>query len=175
MCTLTSRRVVLTLAVIAGFTFSLSPRARAEDPKDAPKAPAPAVKDSAPSDVEVPDGKTVIPADSGTAKPGVQKVTPGKRVFRPLPPPANFAPPVAEIDAVEYDWGSVLQGEVVKHTYNITNKGGAPLVISRVKPSCGCTTSAKPERPIEPGQSGGVTLEIDTKKFTGPVTKTADI
>ncbi|HVR76169.1 MAG TPA: DUF1573 domain-containing protein [Planctomycetota bacterium] len=167
---MTSQRIVFTLAIIAGFTLSLSPRARGQDPKDAPKPGVPA-----PPGVQVEDAKAASSAGQASVKPAVQKVTPGKRVFRPLPPPANFSPPIAEVDAMEYDWGSVLQGEVVKHTYTITNRGGAPLIVTQVKPSCGCSTSAKPERPIEPGQSGEVTLNIDTKKFSGPVSKTADI
>jgi hypothetical protein len=57
----------------------------------------------------------------------------------------------------------------------ISNKGGAPLTITQVKPSCGCTTAAKPDKPIEAGQVGEVTLEIDTKKFSGTIKKTADI
>jgi hypothetical protein len=35
--------------------------------------------------------------------------------------------------------------------------------------------ASKPEKPIDPGQTGMVTLEIDTKRFTGPIKKTADI
>jgi len=49
------------------------------------------------------------------------------------------------------------------------------LTITQVKPSCGCTMASKPEKPVDPGQTGLVTLEIDTKRFTGAIKKTADI
>jgi len=101
--------------------------------------------------------------------------TEAKRSFKPLVPPANFTPPIMEIDNPDFDWGTVLQGEPVRHSYKITNRGGAPLIITRVAASCGCTTAGKPEKPIEPGQSDFVVLEIDTKRFSGPVKKTADI
>jgi hypothetical protein len=91
------------------------------------------------------------------------------------PPPADFSPPVILIEQTEFNWGKVPQGETVKHTFTVMNKGGAPLTITQVKASCGCTTVAKPEKPIEAGKTDTITLEIDTKRFNGPVKKTADI
>jgi hypothetical protein len=116
-------------------------------------------------------GKASAAPAPGAPAPGAA----GARVYRPLPPPENFAPPILQIDAPDYDWGAALQGEVVKHNFVVMNKGGAPLAITQVKPSCGCTTVAKPDKPIDPGQTGVVTLEIDTKRFTGAIKKTADI
>ncbi|MBI4604454.1 MAG: DUF1573 domain-containing protein [Planctomycetes bacterium] len=98
----------------------------------------------------------------------------GNRTYRPQPPPAAFSPPVVEVDEADHDWGSCIQGEVVRHSFRLTNKGGAPLEVLEVK-SCTCTSVAKPERPIEPGQSGVVTLELDTKKLRGPTRRTTDI
>ena len=104
-----------------------------------------------------------------------QKAAPKKRTFRPLPPPKDYSPPVLHIEEPAYTWGTALQGEVIKHSFVIENKGGSPLKIVKVKPSCGCTTVDKPSQPIEPGKSGVVTLQIDTKKFTGAVNKTATV
>ena len=98
-----------------------------------------------------------------------------KGLYRLTPPPANFSPPVAQVDQPDYDWGSVLQGTPVQHSYVFKNVGGSPLVIQQVRPGCGCTTAGKPEKPIEPGQSDVVTLLIDTKRFSGAVKKTADV
>ncbi len=90
-------------------------------------------------------------------------------------PPTNFSPPILLIEQPDFDWGSALQGEIMRHSFTIENKGGAPMTITQVKPGCGCTTAAKPEKPIEPGQKDVVTLEIDTKKFSGQIKKTADV
>ena len=73
-----------------------------------------------------------------------------------------------------FDWGSVLQGEVVIHEFEIKNSGGAPLKIERVKPSCGCTT-VDFDKVIAPGATGKVTLKVDTKKFSGRIKKTAKV
>lgn len=103
------------------------------------------------------------------------KAAPKKRVFRPAPPPQDYTPPVMHIEEPTYVWGAALQGEIIKHSFVIENKGGSPLKIVNVKPSCGCTTVGKPKEPIEPGKSDVVTLQIDTKKFTGAVNKSASI
>lgn len=97
------------------------------------------------------------------------------RAYRLVPPPAKFSPPVLTLDNANYDWGTALQGEVVEHAFKITNSGGAPLVIDRVKPSCGCTAVSKPDKPILPGESDVVTLQINTKSLTDKPKKSADI
>ncbi len=141
-------------------------------PAPASTPPAPVTQPSAPG-VTSP-ARSRVPAPT-TAQPAVQNLPPGKRTFRPQLPPTNFSPPVLHIEQPDFDWGVALQGEIMKHSFVIENKGGAPLTVTQVKPSCGCTTAAKPDKPIEPGQTGVVTLEIDTKKFSGTIKKTADI
>jgi len=131
--------------------------------------------DKGPDNGAVGDVKKSAETQAQPAVKAKPKATAKKGVFRPLPPPKDFTPPVMHIDEPAYDWGTALQGEVIKHSFVIHNRGGSPLRIVKVKPSCGCTTAGKPEKPIEPGKSDVVTLQIDTKKFTGAVNKTASI
>jgi hypothetical protein len=152
-------------------------RAPAASTPTSPAAPAPAGQSPAPAPTPAVSGAPTSGATPSAApENNPQSTTPAaKKIYRPLPPPANFSPPILHVDQADFDWGSVLQGEVVKHSFAVVNKGGAPLNITRVKPSCGCTTVAKPEKAIDPGQTGLITLEIDTKRFTGPIKKTADV
>jgi len=157
------------------------PGAPAPAPAPAPAAsgqaqgPAPGSTGAAPAPGQQPAaiGKIGAPAPSGQG--AVQSLPPGKRTTRLQVPPTDFSPPVLVIDEADFTWGSAIQGELIRHSFKISNKGGAPLTITQVKPSCGCTTAAKPDKPIEAGQVGEVTLEIDTKKFSGTIKKTADI
>jgi hypothetical protein len=89
-------------------------------------------------------------------------------------PPANFAPPAIALSEQTYDWGQILQGELVQHTFQVENKGGADLRIERIRPSCGCTT-VNFDKVIPPGGKGAVTLKIETRGFSGTVRKYADI
>ena len=112
-----------------------------------------------------------------TKKDPVQPSATPKKVasYRLPPPPAKYSPPIVVVENAAHDWGSALQGEIVEHTFTIKNSGGAPLIIDRIKPSCGCTTVAKPEKPIPPGGSDQVTLRIDTKRLPERAKKSASI
>ena len=68
--------------------------------------------------------------------------------------------------------GTVAKGEAIEHSFRIRNEGKADLVINDVKPSCGCTLG-KFDKTIKPGEEGKITLTIDTKAFSGPISKTA--
>lgn len=161
-----SRRCRLaTLILLLGLG---TPALRAQTDATKPAPPAPVVVN--------PPAQGTSPAPAPAPAPGqVEAAQAGKRTSKVQPPPTSFSPPILHVEQPDFDWSEVPQGEIVRHSFKIENKGGAPLTITQVKPSCGCTTAAKPEKPIEPGQSGFVTLEVDTKRFTGSIKKTADI
>lgn len=62
-----------------------------------------------------------------------------------------------------FDFGTVMDGEVVYHTYVFTNTGDEPLVIKNAKASCGCTVPSWPKNPIAPGKTGEIQVKFDTK------------
>jgi hypothetical protein len=71
--------------------------------------------------------------------------------------------PVKEFDVV-------AKGEVVKHAFEIRNEGDAPLEVTDVRPSCGCTV-ARFDRTIAPGEVGKVNVTLKTDTFSGPISK----
>lgn len=75
--------------------------------------------------------------------------------------------PVIEFDRTEFDFGTILQGEVVSYTFHFTNTGNAPLIITNVDKSCGCTAGDYPRTPIEPGKKGEVKITYDSKGHHG--------
>ncbi len=70
------------------------------------------------------------------------------------------------------DVGQVAKGEPIKHVFIVKNTGNADLHITDVKPSCGCTVPEF-DKVIKPGGEGKITLTVDTKNFSGPISKTA--
>ena len=56
--------------------------------------------------------------------------------------------PKIEFKETEYDFGTVMQGERLSHTFVFTNTGKSDLIISSAHASCGCTTSTPPKAPI---------------------------
>jgi hypothetical protein len=83
--------------------------------------------------------------------------------------------PVIEFRETEYNFGIVIDGEKVIHSYRFKNTGKANLLISAVDPSCGCTSPKWSREPIQPGHEGTIELEFDSKGRVGHVRKTAII
>ena len=68
------------------------------------------------------------------------------------------------------DYGEIEKGSNGVRVFEFTNVGTAPLVISNVKSSCGCTIPKKPEGPIQPGKTGKIEVKYDTNRV-GPIRK----
>ncbi len=68
------------------------------------------------------------------------------------------------------DYGEIAKGSDGVRVFEFTNTGNAPLVISDVKSSCGCTIPKKPDAPILPGNTGEIQVKYDTKRV-GPIRK----
>ena len=85
--------------------------------------------------------------------------------------PTNVEP-VIQFEKTEYDFGKILQGEVVSYTFHFTNAGSAPLIITGVDKSCGCTAGDYPREPIAPGQRGEIKITYDSKGHFGFQSKT---
>jgi hypothetical protein len=64
----------------------------------------------------------------------------------------------------KYNFGFVKQGKVVKIEYYFENTGKAPLLISNIETTCGCTVADFPHYPIKPGDSGTILLTFNTKE-----------
>ena len=77
--------------------------------------------------------------------------------------------------------GRVIVNNPVTVSFEFVNSGKAPLVISRVEPSCGCTAVDYSKDPVGPGQKGYIkttynaaTVGVFTKTVT-VFSNTADI
>lgn len=77
--------------------------------------------------------------------------------------------PKIKFDHTSYDFGTVMQGEKLTHTFTFTNSGKSVLVISSTSASCGCTTSTPPRAPIKPGEKGKIDVTFDSKTKMGDV------
>lgn len=56
--------------------------------------------------------------------------------------------------------------------YIFTNEGQKPLVIYKVKASCGCTIPTWPKAPIKPGEKSLIKVEFYTERQKGVFMKT---
>ena len=69
-----------------------------------------------------------------------------------------------KFEVTTIDYGEVEFESDGKRVFKFKNVGTAPLIFKRISSSCGCTIPKKPEIPIEPGESGEIEVEYDTKR-----------
>ena len=83
-----------------------------------------------------------------------------------------FAAPQITVDEAVYQFGTVLEGVVVTHTFVLTNAGDETLAITSVHTGCGCTTTDLAKKNLAPGESVNLDTVFDTVGYGGrPVTK----
>jgi hypothetical protein len=58
-------------------------------------------------------------------------------------------------------------------SFEFTNTGDAPLIITNVLSTCGCTVPTKPNAPIMPGKTGKI--EVKYSMIPGPIRKTITV
>lgn len=76
-----------------------------------------------------------------------------------------------EVDPARVDMGEVRQGARVERVFRLRNSGDAPLVISQVKTSCGCTAALPSQTTFAAGETGELRAIFDSRGFSGPVRK----
>jgi hypothetical protein len=67
------------------------------------------------------------------------------------------------------NFGEVIQGEKVNYAFHFKNVGKSTLIIYDVETSCGCTTTLPLKKPIEPEETGEISISFDTERKSGDV------
>ncbi|MCB0382783.1 MAG: DUF1573 domain-containing protein [Psychroserpens sp.] len=62
------------------------------------------------------------------------------------------------------DYGTIAQNSDGVRTFQFTNRGRAPIVISKVKTTCGCTIPTYPKQAILPGESATIDIKYATNR-----------
>ena len=88
---------------------------------------------------------------------------------------AASAQGVITFKSITHDFGKVKEGEKAVHTYEFTNTGDAPIIISNAQPSCGCTTPSWTKAPVLPGKTGSVTASFDSSGKPGSFNKNVTV
>jgi hypothetical protein len=76
---------------------------------------------------------------------------------------------------MEYDFGTINEGDIVEHTFTFTNTGESPLLIEKATASCGCTVPKWPNDPIPVGKTGEIQVRFDSKNKPNQQIKTITI
>ena len=79
-----------------------------------------------------------------------------------------------EFESETIDYGTIEKGSDGVRVFKFKNTGDAPLIVSDVKSSCGCTVPKKPTEPILPGENGEIEVKYDTNRVN-PIRKTITV
>jgi len=90
------------------------------------------------------------------------------------PGASSGQPQVQGINPI-YDFGNVYSGTTVRHTFRLKNAGTAPLTISGVRSSCGCTAAQPSKNQLLPGEESDIAVSFDTRTDHGPATRTITV
>ncbi|MBU2916236.1 MULTISPECIES: DUF1573 domain-containing protein [Reichenbachiella] len=74
-----------------------------------------------------------------------------------------------------YDFGDITQGDKVNYTFEFTNDGNQPLLLSNVQTTCGCTASSWPREAIAPGESSKIDVTFNSRGKIGHQNKVITI
>ncbi len=74
-------------------------------------------------------------------------------------------------DTISHDFGQIVFGEAAEFEFVFTNSGAAPLVVSHVKSTCGCTVPEWSKEPVKAGEQGRIRVSYDTHRV-GAFSKT---
>jgi hypothetical protein len=75
-----------------------------------------------------------------------------------------------------HDFGKINETDgKATYSFEFTNTGNSPLVISRAQASCGCTVPEWTKTPVEAGKKGVITATYNTVGRPGPFTKTITV
>ncbi|MHC1704895.1 MAG: DUF1573 domain-containing protein [Tenuifilaceae bacterium] len=66
-----------------------------------------------------------------------------------------------------FDFGSIIQGEVVSHTFRFQNIGSDVLIIKDLVPDCGCTKPKVDKTVVKPGEEGTIEVIFNSAGWRG--------
>ena len=84
--------------------------------------------------------------------------------------------PVLHFETTHHDFGAIKEDNgPVTYRFKYTNTGTSKLILTRVQPACGCTTSNWTKDSIEPGKEGYVDATYDVTHRPGGFNKSITI
>ena len=74
-----------------------------------------------------------------------------------------------------FDFGDIQQGDQVEHIFAFENTGDAPLILTNVQTTCGCTVPKWPREPIPPGQKSQILVKFNSTGKMGKINKVVKV
>jgi len=84
---------------------------------------------------------------------------------------AQTKPAEFKFESEVHDFGNIVLGKPVTYVFNFINTGEAPLIISKVETTCGCTVADHTQTPVKSGEKGFVKVTLTPSGIAMPFSK----
>lgn len=88
---------------------------------------------------------------------------------------SNVPGPVITFEESDFNFQDIHQGDKVEHIFNFENTGDAPLIITNVQTTCGCTATNWEREPILPGAKSSIKVNFNSAGKMGRQNKVITI
>ena len=119
---------------------------------------------------------TAVPSAEEVEK--MEGITNSSLINNPITADEAISPETAakiEFEEEVFDFGDIMEGDVIEHVFKFKNVGKNPLIISHAQGSCGCTVPEWPHEPIAPGGASEIKVKFNSKGKQGEQDKTVTI
>lgn len=82
--------------------------------------------------------------------------------------------PIIKFESKTINYGKITTESSGRRTFKFTNTGKVPLIISKVKGSCGCVVLDFPKKPIMPAESAEIKIVYNVLKV-GRISRTVTV
>jgi len=83
--------------------------------------------------------------------------------------------PKFKFEGTSFDFGVLVEGEKVAHSFKYKNVGKSDLIISSVSTTCGCTVPTFSKNPLKPGEEAELEVVFSSSGKRGMQHKTITI
>lgn len=84
---------------------------------------------------------------------------------------AQTKPAEFKFEAESHDFGKIPLNKPAVYTFNFTNTGDLPLIISKIETTCGCTVGEYTKTPVKKGEKGFVKVTMTPSGIALPFNK----
>ena len=74
-----------------------------------------------------------------------------------------------------HDFGTFAEGTNAEHAFTFWNEGTAPVRLTNVLPSCGCTSPEWPREALAPGDTARILVTFHSAGYPGPFRRSVSI
>jgi hypothetical protein len=118
---------------------------------------------------------TVLTNDTTEAK---KQITVSANIiedFSNLTPQQKKDAPKIVFTSESYDFGTAIEGDIVKFSFEFKNNGNDDLIIRKTKASCGCTASTPEKITLKKGESSKIDIQFNSAGKKGEQHKTITV